>query len=86
MMYSDVLEVTAWIPGLPRSRPSRANPSFKGEWVVYRGAQDGECMINDRLIDPLTGKMIWSREQIAVRFAYSISSNDPEIQMMLITT
>ena len=60
--------------------------SFRGEWVVYRGAQDGECMINEWLIDPLTGKMIWSREQIAVRFPYSISSNDPEIQMMLITT
>jgi hypothetical protein len=79
-------EVTARIPGLTKSRPSRADLSFRGEWVVYRGAQDGECMINDRLIDPLTGKMIWSREQIAVRFAYSISSNDPEIQMMLITT
>jgi hypothetical protein len=68
------------------SRPSRADPLFEGEWVVYRGAQGAELMINERLIDPLTGKMVWSREPVAVRISYSISSNDPEIQMMLITT
>lgn len=79
-------EVTAWIPGLTRSRPSRANLSFEGEWVAYRGAQGDEFIINERLIDPPTGKVVWSREPVAVRISYSISSNDPEIQMMLITT
>jgi hypothetical protein len=61
-------------------------PVVRREWVVYRGAQGDAFLLSERLIDPLTEKMVWSREPVAVRISYSISSNDPEIQMILITT